>query len=74
MYYNYLDQAPLRWLQMSFLTTEQILLRRENEEIIDRIILVNPEGKRRKGGPRMSWMADVEKDLRTCVVNWKTKA
>jgi hypothetical protein len=22
----------------------------------------------------MSWMAGVEKDLRNCVVNWKTKA
>jgi hypothetical protein len=55
------------------LTTEQILLRRENEEIIKTIMLVKLERKRKKGRPRMSRMAGVE-DLRNCVVNWRTKA
>jgi hypothetical protein len=38
-------------------------------------MLVKPEGKRKKGRPRMRWMDGVEKDLRNLsVVNWKTKA
>jgi hypothetical protein len=75
MYYPYLDQAPLECLQMSSLTIEQILLRRENEEIIKTIMIVKPVGKRKKGRPRMSWMASVEKDLRNVgVVNWRTNA
>jgi hypothetical protein len=43
------------------------VIRRENEEIIKRIMLVKPEGKRKKGGPRMRWMDGVEKDLRNLV-------
>jgi hypothetical protein len=49
MYYPYLDLAPLGYLQMSSVTTEQILLRRENEEIRKGIRLLKPEGKRKKG-------------------------
>jgi hypothetical protein len=38
-------------------------------------VLVKPEGKRKKGRPRMRWMDSVEKDMRNLgVVNWKTKA
>jgi hypothetical protein len=38
-------------------------------------MLLKPEGKRKKGTPRMRWMDGVEKDLRYLgVVNWKTKA
>jgi hypothetical protein len=58
---------------VSSLTTEQILLRREKEEIVNTIMLVKLERKRKKGRPRMRWMAGVE-DLRNCVVNGKTKA
>jgi hypothetical protein len=37
-------------------------------------MLVKPEGKRKKGRPRMRWMDVVEKGLRNLgVVNWKTK-
>jgi hypothetical protein len=50
------------------------IIRRENEEIIEIITLVKPEGKRKKGRPRMRWMDGVEKDSRNLdVVNWKTK-
>jgi hypothetical protein len=31
------------------------VIRRENEEIIKRIMLVKPEGNRMKGRPRMRW-------------------
>jgi hypothetical protein len=38
------------------------------------MILVKPEGERKKGRLRMRWMG-VEKDLRNlAVANWKTKA
>jgi hypothetical protein len=38
-------------------------------------MLVKPEGKRKKGRPRMRSMDDEEKDLRNLgVVNWKTRA
>jgi hypothetical protein len=38
-------------------------------------LLVKPEGKRKKGRPRMRWMDGVEKEVRNLgVVNWKTKA
>jgi hypothetical protein len=50
-------------------------IRRENEEIIKRLMLVKPEGKRKKGRTRMRWMDGVEKDLRSLgVVNWRAKA
>jgi hypothetical protein len=38
-------------------------------------MLVKPEGKRKKGRPRMRWTDGVEKDLRNLgMINWKTKA
>jgi hypothetical protein len=38
-------------------------------------MLLKPEGKRKKGRPRMRWMDGVEKHSRNLdVVNWKTKA
>jgi hypothetical protein len=38
-------------------------------------MLVKPEGKRKKGRPRMRWMDGVEKDLRSLgVVNWRARA
>jgi hypothetical protein len=40
------------------------VIRRENEDIMKRIMLVKPEGKRKKSRPRMIWMDGVEKDLR----------
>jgi hypothetical protein len=50
------------------------VIRREHEGIVKRIMLVKPEGKRKKGRPRMRWMDGVEKDLRNlAVVNLKTK-
>jgi hypothetical protein len=49
------------------------VIRRENE-IIKRIIIEKPEGKRKKSRPKMRKMDGVEKDLRNLgVVNWKTK-
>jgi hypothetical protein len=49
-------------------------IRRENEEIIKRVIVVKPEGKNKKGRPRMRWVDGVEKELRTLgVINWKAK-
>jgi hypothetical protein len=51
------------------------VIRRGNEKIIKRLIIVKPEGKRKKGRPRMRWIDGVEKDLRSLgVVNWKAKA
>jgi hypothetical protein len=51
------------------------VIRRENEEIIKRLMIVKPEEKRKKGRSRMRRMDGVEKDLRNLgVVNWKTKA
>jgi hypothetical protein len=48
------------------------VIRRENEEIIKRIILVKLEGKRKKGRLRMGWVDGMEKGLRNLgVVNWK---
>jgi hypothetical protein len=32
------------------------VIRRENGEIIKRIMLVKPDGKRKKGGPGMRWI------------------
>jgi hypothetical protein len=47
----------------------------QNEEIIKRLMIVKPEGKRKKGRPRMRWIDGVEYDLRSLgVVNWKAKA
>jgi hypothetical protein len=43
------------------------VLRRENEDIIKRIMFVKAEGKRKKSRPRMSWMESVKKDLRNLV-------
>jgi hypothetical protein len=46
----------------------------KNEEIIKRLMIVKPEGKRKKGRPRIRWIDGVEKDLRSFgVVNWKAK-
>jgi hypothetical protein len=51
------------------------VIRRENEEIIKRLIIVKPEGKRKKGRPRMRWMDGMEKDLwNLAVVNWRANA
>jgi hypothetical protein len=51
------------------------VIRKENEDIIKRIMLVKLEGKRKKGRPRMRWMDGVEKHFRNLgVVKWKTKA
>ena len=79
MYCRHLDQVLLGCLQVSSQTTEQILLRRENGEIIKTIVLVKPEGRRQKSRSGMrneidGWMDGVEKDLRNLgVFNWKTK-
>lgn len=51
------------------------VIRLENEEHIERIMLIKPERKMKKGRPRMRCMDCVEKDLRDLdVVNLKTKA
>jgi hypothetical protein len=51
------------------------VIRRENEEIINRIMLVKPEGKGKKSRPRMRGMDGIEEALKNLgVVNWKTKA
>jgi hypothetical protein len=50
-------------------------MRGENEGIIKRLMIVKPEGKRKRGRPKMRWMDGVEKDLRKLdVVNWRAKA
>jgi hypothetical protein len=36
-------------------------IRRENEELIKRLMIVKPEGKRKKGRPRMRWIDGVER-------------
>jgi hypothetical protein len=51
------------------------VIRRENEEIIKRLMILKPEGKTKKVRPRMRWISGVEKDLKSLgVVNWKTRA
>jgi hypothetical protein len=32
------------------------VIRRKNEDIIKRVMIVKPEGKRKNGRPRMRWM------------------
>jgi hypothetical protein len=49
--------------------------RRENEEIVKRLMIVKSEGKRKKGRPKMRWMDCVKKDLRNLgVVNSRATA
>jgi hypothetical protein len=49
-------------------------IRRENEGIIKRLMIAQPEGKRKKARPRMRWTDGVEKNLRNLdVVNWSAK-
>jgi hypothetical protein len=51
------------------------VVRRESEEIKNRLMIVKPEGKRKKGIRRMRCMDGVEKDPRNLgVVNWRAKA
>jgi hypothetical protein len=51
------------------------IIRREDEEIVERIMLVKLERKIKKGRPRMRWLDCVDKDLRNLdEVNRKTKA
>jgi hypothetical protein len=50
------------------------VIRRENEEIIKRLMIVKPEGKRKKGRPRMRWMDGVDGLRNLGVVNWRAKA
>jgi hypothetical protein len=51
------------------------VIRRENEEIVKRLMIVKPEGKRKKVRLRTRWTDGVEKDLRSLsVVNWRAKA
>jgi hypothetical protein len=50
------------------------IIKRENEEIIKRLMIAKPEGERKKGRAIMKWMDGV-KDLRNLgVVNWRAKA
>jgi hypothetical protein len=52
-----------------------MLYKERNDEIIKRIMLVKPHGRRKKRRRRKRWMDGVEKDLRNLgMVNWKTKA
>jgi hypothetical protein len=47
----------------------------KNEEIIKRLMIVQPEGKRKKSRPRVRWIDGVEKDMRNLgVVNWRAKS
>jgi hypothetical protein len=51
------------------------VIRRENEDVIKRIMLVKPERKGKEHRTRIRWMDGVDKYLRNLgVVNWKTKA
>jgi hypothetical protein len=51
-------------IKINIIKWEGRVMRRVNEEIIKKIMLVKPEGKRKKGRARMRWQDDVEKDLR----------
>jgi hypothetical protein len=69
------DVDIIKRFQINRLRWARHVIRKKNEEIIKRIMLVKPEGKGKKGIPRMRRMDGVDKDLRNFgVVNWKTKA
>jgi hypothetical protein len=51
-----------------------LVIRRENEETIKRLMIVKPEGKRKKGRPRIRWMDGVEGLRNLGVVNWRATA
>jgi hypothetical protein len=68
LYHSFNDVDVIKIIKINRLRWVGHIIRRENEEIIKRIMLVKQEGKRTKGRPRMrdGWMYGVEKDLR----NW----
>jgi hypothetical protein len=69
------DVYVIKRIKISILRWAGYVIRRENEEIIGRIMLVKLERKIKKGRPRMRWLVCVDKDLRNLdEVNRKTKA
>jgi hypothetical protein len=71
--YNLLnDVDTIKIIKINKLRWTGHVIRRESEEIIKRLKIVKPEGKRKEGRPRIRWM---EKDLRNlCVFKWGGKA
>jgi hypothetical protein len=72
LYSLFNDVDIIKRIKINILRWAGNVIRREIEEIIKKkIMLVKPEGKRKKGRPRMRWIDGMEKDMRNLgVVNW----
>jgi hypothetical protein len=74
LYSLFNDDNVIKIIKINRLSWAGHTIRRENEEIIKKIMIVKLEGKRNNSGRKMKWIYGVEKDLGNLdMVNWETK-